>query len=150
MAETYPTPFDRAKALKDELVTFANSRQYGLPQRRYAQVGDIVRDCESVIVSVGSLNPDPFYEPVVCVSPRSATFFVEIIRDCAVAYDNEGITIPARLEEVSERGALDGELLYEFAQVVDGWSSKQPWSVVWSLIDGGLQVASLQITIGIP
>jgi hypothetical protein len=150
MADTYTTPLDRAKALRDELVAFATARSYGLPSTRYVQIGDIVRDCESVVVSVGSLAPDPFYEPVICVSPRSATFLVEIIRSCAVAYTSQGLTIPSVLESISEQGSRDGELLYEFAQEVEGWSSKQPWSVVWSLTDGGLQVASLQITLGIP
>jgi hypothetical protein len=150
MTDTYTTPLDRAKALRDELVAFATARSYGLPSPRYVQIGDIVRDCESVVVSVGSLAPDPFYEPVICVSPRSATFLVEIIRSCAVAYTNQGLTIPSVLESISEQGSRDGELLYEFAQEVEGWSSKQPWSVVWSLTDGGLQVASLQITLGIP
>jgi hypothetical protein len=147
---TYTSPLDRAKALRDDLVDFATARSYALPANRYVQIGDIVRDCEAVVVSVGSLAPDPFYDPVTCVSPRSATFLVEIIRACAVTFDNNGMTIPTTLETVSEQGSLDGELLYEFAQEIDGWSSKQPWSVVWSLAESGLQVASLQITIGIP
>lgn len=146
----YTTPLDRAKALRDELIAFATARSYAIPTTRYVQIGDIVRDCESVIVAVGSLTPDPLYDPVECVSPRSATFLVEIIRSCAVAYDSQGMTIPSTLESISEQGSLDGELLYEFAQEIDGWTSKQPWSVVWSLAEGGLQVASLQITIGIP
>lgn len=150
MVDTYNTPLDRAKALLAELVTFADSRDHGLPTRQYAQIGDIVRDCESVIVSAGTLTPGPQYEPVICVSPRSATFLVEIIRDCASAFDSNGVTIPSVLNTVSEIGAADGELLYEFAQEIDGWANKDPWSVVWSIVDGNLQVASLQITIGIP
>lgn len=147
---SYSSPIDRAKALRDDLVAFATVRSYGLPKNRYVQIGDIVRDCEAVIVSVGSLAPDPFYDPVTCVAPRSATFLVEIIRTCAVAYNNQGLTMPNVLEQISEQGSRDGELLYEFAQEIDGWTSKQPWSVVWSIAEGGLQVASLQITIGIP
>lgn len=147
---TYTTPYDRAKSLLDDLIAFATARNYALPQVRYSQIGDVVRDCESVIVSVGPLTPDALYNPVDCVSPRQATFLVDIIRACAVVYDNNGMTIPSVLEEVSEIGALDGQLLYEFAQEVDGWSNKQPWSVAWSLAEGGLQVASLQLTIGVP
>ena len=147
---TYTSPLDRAKSLRDDLVDFAAAQSYGLPSNRYVQIGSIVRDCEAVIVSVGSLAPDPFYDPVDCVSPRSATFLVEIIRACAVAYDNQGLTIPATLEDISDLGSQDGQLLYDFAQSIDGWSSKQSWSVVWSLAESGLQVASLQITIGIP
>lgn len=150
MAETYENPLDRAKAIRDDLIAFAAARSYAIPTTRYVQVGDIVRDCESVVVSVGSLTPDSLYDPLECLSPRTATFLVEIIRGCAVAYDRNGKTIPGTLEEVSERGAADGQLLYEFAQEIDGWSSKGAWSVVWSLADAGLQVASLQITIGIP
>jgi hypothetical protein len=60
------------------------------------------------------------------------------------------MTIPSVLEAISERGAADGQLLDDFARELDGWSSKGPWSVVWSLGEGGLQVASLQISIGIP
>lgn len=147
---TYTTPLDRAKALKDELVAFANAKSYQIPKNRYTQIGDIVRDCEAVIVSVGGLTPDLFYEPVTCISPRTGTFLIEIIRSCAVAYDNNGLTIPSALEAISEQGSADGQLLYEFAQEINGWTSKQPWSVVWSLAEGGLQVASLQIIIGIP
>lgn len=147
---SYPTPFDRAKALRDEFVAFATARSYPLPQKRYAQVGDIVRDCEAVIVSTGNLVPDNLYTPVECVSPRTATFQVEIIRTCAVVYDQQGLTIPSVIEEVSEIAGFDGQLLYEFAQEVNGWSSKQPWSVVWSLAEGCLQVASLRLVIGIP
>lgn len=151
MVDSYTTPLDRAKALRDDLVAFAAARSYAIPTTRYVQIGDIVRDCEAVIVAVGSLAPDPFYEPVICVSPRTATFLVEIIRSCAVVHDSQGMTIPATLEAVSEIGADDGQLLDDFArESIDGWSSKQPWSVVWSLAEGGLQVASLQITIGIP
>lgn len=148
--ETYDTPIDRAKAIRDELIAFADARAYALPATRYVQIGDIVRDCESVVVSVGSLTPDALYDPVTCVSPRSATFLVEIIRNCAVAYANDGTTIPSVLEDISEQGAADGELLYEFAQRLEGWSSKQSWTVVWSIAESGLQVASLQISLGIP
>lgn len=147
---TYDTPLDRAKALRDEFVAFADAQEYGLPASRYVQIGDVVRDCEAVIVAVGSLAPDPFYDPVTCVSPRSATFLVEIIRNCAVAYNQHGLTVPATLETISERGSADGQLLYEFAEQIDGWTSKQAWSVQWALTEGRLQVASLQITIGIP
>lgn len=152
MADTsYVTPLDRAKDLRDDLVAFANSRSYGLPENRYVQIGDIVRDCAAVIVAVGSLTPDPLYDPVTCVSPRSSVFLIEIIRACAVVYDSNGLTIPDVLEAVSEIGAADGQLLDDFArESIEGWSSKQPWSVVWSIAEGGLQVASLQITIGIP
>lgn len=148
--ETFDTPLDRAKALRDELVTYANSLAYPLPTPRYVQVGDIVRDCEAVIVSVGNIVPDPLYDPVECVSPRTSTFLVEIIRTCAVVYDSQGRTLPSVLEAVSEQGSSDGQLLYDFATEVYGWSSKQSWSVVWSLAEGGLQVASLQLTIGVP
>jgi hypothetical protein len=147
---TYATPYDRAKALLDELIAFATVRSYALPHVRYAQIGEIIRDCESVIVAVGNLTPDTLYTPVDCVSPRQTTFLVEIIRACAVVYDTNGMTVPSTLEAASEIGAKDGQLLYDFAQEIDGWSSKQPWSVAWSLAEAGLQVASLQITIGVP
>lgn len=147
---TYNTPIDRAKALIDELVTFAATKSYRIPEPRYAHIGEIVRDCQAVIVSVSSLTPDPTYDPVNCISPRSATFLVDIIRSCAVVYDNNGQTITDLIEQVSETGSDDGQFLYEFAQEIDGWSSKQAWSVVWSIAEAGLQVTSLQITIGIP
>lgn len=147
---TYNTPLDRAKSLRDELVAFADGQTFPLPETRYAQVGEIVRDCEAVVVSVGSLVPDVNYDPVTCIAVRSATFLVEIIRKCAVTFDQRGNTIPAALESVSEQASRDGNLLFEFAQQLDGWSSKTPWSVVWSLANGGLSVSSLQITIGIP
>jgi hypothetical protein len=149
--ETFATPLDCAKKIRDDLIAFAQARSYPIPTTRYVQIGDIVRDCESVIVSVGGLTPDPLYEPLTCVSPRTATFLVEIIRTCAVVMTNKGLTIPDALEAVSERGAKDGQLLDDFArEMIDGWSSKSPWSVIWSISEAGLQVASLQITIGIP
>lgn len=147
---TYATPFDRAKSILSEFIDFADAKSHALPLVRYAQVGDVVRDCESVIVSVGNLTPDALYSPVDCVSPRQATYLIDIIRACAVVYDSNGLTIPSVLQDVSEQAALDGQLLYDFAQEVDGWSSKQPWSVAWSLAEGGLSVSSLQITIGVP
>lgn len=150
MVDTYPSPLDRAKALRDELVAFATARGTQLPTPRYVQIGDIVRDCEAVVVSVGSLTPDPNYEPVDCVAPMTATFLVEIIRPCAVVFRDDGTTIPDVLEEVSEIGSDDGQLLYDFAVDIFGWSSKSPWSVVWSLAEAGLSVSSLQVTIGIP
>lgn len=148
--ETYATPYDRAKAILEEVSTFALAQGYDLPSARYAQVGDVVRDCESVIVAVGSLVPDPSYDPVTCVYPRTATFLVEILRGCAVVFEQDGTTNHEALGEISERGGQDGQFLYDFAASVDGWSSKQSWSVAWGLTDGGLQVASLQLTIGIP
>lgn len=151
MTEHYATPLDRAKALRDELIAFATTRGHQLPTTRYASVGDIVRDCESVIVSVGSLTQDPAFDPLVCVSPRQATFLVEIIRSCNVAYTSKGLTIPDTLEMISEQASLDGQLLDDFAREgVDAWTAKQPWSVVWSLAEAGLSVSSLQITLGIP
>lgn len=149
--EHYVTPLDRARALRDELIAFATVRDHALPTPRYVQVGDIVRDCECLVVSVGNLTPDVNFDPVDCVALRSATFLVEIIRGCAVVYDDDGMTIPELLEEVSEQGAADGQLLDDFAREgIDGWTAKTPWSVLWSLTDAGLQVASLQLTIGIP
>lgn len=147
---TYTTPYDRAKSLLDDLIAFATIRSYGLPHRRYAQIGEIIRDCESVIVSASNLTPDSLYGPVECLAPRQSTFTVDIIRSCANVYDNMGITIPSVIEDVSETAGEDGQLLYEFAQDIEGWSSKQPWSVAWAISDGILQIASLQITLGIP
>ncbi len=147
--DTYDNPLDRADALLADLVAFAATHSHAIPTVQYTQIGDVVRDCESVIVSVGSLVPDALYEPVDCVYPRSATFLVEIIRACAWVSNKSGTTKPAALASVSAIGAADGQLLYDFAAQIDGWSSKQPWSVVWSLAEAGLQVASLQITIGI-
>lgn len=147
---TYDTPYDRAKSLLDDFIAFATVRQYSLPTRRYAQIGDVVRDCASVIVSATSLYPGPLYDPVTCVSPRTSTFLIDIIRDCAVVYSDDGITNVEALEEVSAQGSADAQLLYEFAESVDGWTSKEPWTVVWSISEGGTQVASLQITIGVP
>lgn len=148
--DSYATPLDRARALLAELGEFAETRTHPLPTTRYVQIGDVVRDCEAVIVSVGNMVPDPSYDPVDCIAPRSATFLVEIIRTCAVAFDRQGLTVPTKLEQVSEIGATDGQLLYDFAAEVSGWSSKAPWSVIWSLTDTNLQVASLQLVIGIP
>lgn len=147
---SYATPLDRARALLAEFVAFSQSRSHSLPQTRYVQVGDVVRDCESVIASVGNMAPDPNYDPIECAAPRSATFLIDVIRSCAIAYDREGLTIPSKMEEISGKAAVDGQVLYDFAAETSGWSSKQPWSVVWSLAEGGLQVASLQLTIGIP
>jgi hypothetical protein len=148
--ETYATPYDRAKALLDDFIAFATSHDYPLPTRRYAQVGEVVRDCASVIVSVNSITPDPGYDPVTCVFPRASTFLVDVIRDCAVVYNDDGITNVPVLEEVSEIAAADGQLLYDFGASIDGWTSKAAWSVVWAISEGGQQVASLQITIGVP
>lgn len=147
--ETYLTPYDRGKSLRDELVAFATAHSFALPQTRYVQVGEIVRDCEAVIVAVGPLTPDGLYTPVECVSPRLVTFQIEILRKCAIVYNQQGVTVPALLEAVSEVAADDGQLLYEFAQEIDGWTNKQPWSVAWS-IEAGLSVASLRINIGVP
>jgi hypothetical protein len=147
---SYATPYHRAKALLAEFLTFASARSYALPAVRYAQVGDIKRDCAAVIVAATNLVPDPQYDPVDCIAPRSSTFLVEIIRACAITYDRTGLTVPDNLEAISESAADDGQILYDFAAETDGWSSKQPWSVVWSLDEGGLQVASLQLTIGVP
>lgn len=148
--QTYDTPYDRAKGLLTEVQDFALVKSHPLPTTRYAQIGDIVRDCESVIVAVGNISPDPLYDPVYCVSPRSSTFLVEILRNCAVVFNNDGTTNPVSLTEVSETASSDGQFLYEFAETIDGWSNKQPWSVAWSLAEANLMVSSLQITIGIP
>lgn len=147
---SYDNPLDRAKAMLAELESFATSNSVTLPEQRSVQIGDIVRDCESVIVSVGNLSPDPLYDPVECVYPRTATFLVEIIRNCAITFNDDGTTDHEALLEVSETGIVDGQLLNDFAAQLDGWSSKLPWSVVWSLSDAGLQVSSLQLTIGVP
>lgn len=147
---SYTTPYDRAKALLDDFIAFSTAHDYKLPTRRYAQVGEVVRDCESVIVSVNSIAPDPGYDPITCVFPRTSTFMVDIIRNCAVVYNDDGITNVPAMEEVSEIAAADGQLLYDFGASIDGWTSKGAWSVVWSISEGGVQVASLLITIGVP
>lgn len=148
--DSYDNPLDRARALLKQFEDFADIRCHKLPTTRYVQVGDVVRDCESVIVSATNLVPDPAYDPVECVPVRSATFLIDVVRPCAIAFDRNGKTIPDKLECVSEIAAKDGQVLYDFAADVPGWSSKQPWSVIWSLGEAGLQVASLQLTIGIP
>jgi hypothetical protein len=148
--ETYATPYTRAVSLLDELIAFATARSHALPHVRFAQIGDISHDCESVVVSATNMTPDPVFNPIDCVSPRQSTFLVEIMRSCSVIYDQAGMTIPSVITSVSEIGANDGQLLYEFAQEIDGWTAKQPWSVTWGVSDGALQIASLQIVIGIP
>lgn len=147
---SYATGIDRAKALKDEFVAFASARDEPIPEISYVQVGDIVRDCESVVVSVNGLVPGPSFDPVACISPRTATFLVEILRGCSIVFNRDGTTDHEALESVSEQAAKDGELLYEFAQQIDGWLDLEPWSIAWSLNDATMSVTSLQITLGIP
>jgi hypothetical protein len=118
---TYATPLDRAKSLRDEFVDYANSQGIGLPSKRYVQVGEIVRDCEAVIVSVNGLGPEPTIDPVKCASPSSATFLLDIVRGCAVVSDRAGRSIPDAVEAVSEIAAVDGQLLDNFARQIDPW-----------------------------
>lgn len=147
---TYDTPLDRARALKDEFIAFAADADHNLPDTSYVQVGDIVRDCEAVVVSVGGFVPGASFDPVGCVAPRTATFLVEILRGCSIVFNRGGMTDHEALEGVSEQAAKDGNLLYEFAQSVDTWTDKEPWSIAWSLNDAQMSVSSLQITLGIP
>lgn len=144
------TPLAKARELLTELNAFAITQPVpvDLPSRQYAQLGEPVVDCASVIVALTAMEPHPLTE-VGCSPVQLGTFQLLIIRSCSWVVDNDsGITDVDSMTDVADTADTDGQLLWAFADQLDEFVSKE-WSVGWALTDAGLGVSSLQLSTGI-
>lgn len=142
------TPIGKARELLSLLETAAGAASLSLPETRYAQLGEVVVTCAAVIVTLQNLDPaGPEYGSPGCVTSQIGTFSLIIARDCGVVYDDDGVDIPALVEDASEDMSEDGDFLWEFAAGLDMYLQKN-WAVTWSL-PGGLLISTLSLTLGV-
>lgn len=144
------TPFEKCQALKSELEGIAadyESSGYLLPDSRYCVLSEPVIDCESVIIALTGLSVVEGFD-TTCGPPQLGTFIIAISRECAVPFDEDGLTNPAQAETIAELQGLDGDMLWLFASRHSPFVDKMPWSVGF-VIMGGLMITSLQLTTGI-
>lgn len=141
------TPLAKARQILTLVEDFAAANSIDLPTKRYAQLGEVVIDCESVIVAAPGLEPS-LDTPPGCGPPQLSTFQVLIIRACAfVAYD-DGTTNKDAIESASESADADGQMLWDFADAFVPYVSKE-WSLTWTLAEAGLAASILSLTTGI-
>lgn len=141
-------PLEKCKALQAELETLAGGYEgYVLPARRYCVLAEPVIECEGVVIALtGVAVPEGF--DTTCGPPQLGTFNITIARDCAMPFDNDGITIPEQAEAISLEQAVDGDMLWLFASRHQPFVSKPPWTIGY-VVSGGLMITSLLLSTGI-
>jgi hypothetical protein len=125
-----------------------------VPERQWSQVGvNVVVDCEAIIVSAGDVQLVPIDSRggSSCGYFEQASYMFIVAYDCATVYDNDGLTIPAVMEDVSQTLELAGKVLGQIANDITASSimTPNPWSIGYAM-DGGIGVVTLQIQLTIP
>jgi hypothetical protein len=144
------TPFQKAQDFLQQL----NDRAMLdgttlLPGIQYAQIGMPDMACESLIVAVTTVAPDAGEEggPVICDASQMATFLVVWCQACSWVSDDSGINDPAKVAEVSARMDAAGTFLWDWANEMDAYLSKQ-WTLGWASA-ADLGITTLTLTTGV-
>lgn len=140
------TPYEKAEQILDQLVTAAAAAGVVLPERRYALVAEPVVDCESVIIALTGVTQPELFDPS-CGVPQLGTFSVIIARDCAGTANQDGTTNIERATVASAAQAIDGDLLWSFANGYQEFVSKT-WNIGY-VVTGDLAITSMLFTTGI-
>lgn len=146
------TPYAKAQAILAELVEAALPLEpdFVLPTLRYAQIGAPVVACESLIVAVAGMTADNGLEVedlTFCDSSQIGTFTIVHAIDCAWVANEDGTDDPARVAEASARMDANGTFLWNYANELVPFVSKQ-WTIGWAFM-GGLGLTTLTLTTGI-
>ena len=123
-----------------------------VPERQWSQVGiNVIVDCEALIVSAGDVTPIEIMPGGNCGYLDQATYLMIVAYDCNVVFDEQGLTIPEKMEEASHTLELAGMVLNTVAHDVVGEAilHPNPWQIGYSW-DGGLGIVSMQIVLAVP
>jgi hypothetical protein len=120
----------------------------GAPEPQWAQLGSPILTCASTSVGVISSSELPLFpDNAKCGSIDNHTLMLVIARECGVTFDNEGQTVPAKVEAVSRMMEADAEAL---DGVLDTFTSGERVIGAPSisyLNEGGLAVTSMTVII---
>jgi hypothetical protein len=144
------TPLEYAEEILDRTVSVLLDESLSAPVRRLAQVGSsVILDCETIIVSASDLSE-------VEISPgcgyvEQSTILVNVVYDCATAFEDDGTTNVAMTHEISQKLDKVGQALKMLADSIKAESVLiRPTHSIAFGIDGGIAYASMQITTGVP
>ena len=137
------TPLAYANKLLDDLKAACSA-----PEMAYAQVGQQVIGCESLIIAVTGTDAREMQTGGLnCDYSQIATFVVTLARECAIEFNDEGFDDPDEVKRVSEQMDQDGECLWKWALSIDPYLEKD-FNIGFQIM-GGLAITSLQLTLGV-
>ena len=138
------TPLEFGKALLDDLTAVV----VPLPGERYATLGNVVVSCESLIVSSTGVDGQQLSDVPQCDVVQIGGYVISLARECSNVANDDGTTNVAVAETVSVKMDKDAETLWNWAQGLEVYITKD-YSVAW-VITGGLAITTLSLTVGIP
>jgi hypothetical protein len=144
------TPYEKAQQFLESLEGRAAAQVpvVELPTIRYAQIGTPDMACASVIVGVTTINPDAADEgPVVCDASQLATFLIVVCLECSWTADEEGINDPVLVADASARLDVIGQFLWDWANELDPFVSKE-WTLGFTS-SADLGIATLRLITGV-
>lgn len=141
------TPLEFAEALKNELATLSS-----LPTPATAQLGNIVIPCAGTYVSVASTSQANILDVHCEQSVELADVQVAVAFDCAVTFDDDGVTDQSALSRASKQMDDAGVALTSWAvsHVKDGQWGNAQFNGTSFAIDGGLAVVTIGLTLPVP
>jgi hypothetical protein len=151
------TPLEKAREFLATIEDMAPVMGTVLPDQRYAQLGQPVIACSSLIAAVTTTIPHAEYGGATgsrgnifgfeCNASQQSTFVISLARECSWTSDDTGFDIPEEVVKVSEQMQMDHDLLWYFAANLDAYLSKS-WSISMVLM-GGLSIVTLQLLTGV-
>lgn len=148
------TPLEKARALLDEFVEFADDANVELPslrQAQYASNDGMVVACASVNMGVGPIaQPPDAYDPT-CNPGQVGTFTLILARDCGWESEEDGTDNPDAVTAVAEMMDIDSVLLWDFyVSLLNTVSLYPPMNPDMSYAkDSGLAMSILRFSTGI-
>lgn len=139
------TPYEFAQALA------ADSRLAALPHPVLPQLGDVVVDCEGTWVSVTSVNSETVAGSAACGIIEMADVTLVSAFECSITADDDGLTDPTKLAEVSAKMDVIGTALRDFAEeIVAAGFVEGNVNGTQYVNTGGLGIVTVTLTTPVP
>ena len=144
--------------LADVVATF-ESYAVPLPSRRYWTVGQSAIDCEQLTLALtqGFLGSpgNQLSEPQRCTVPRSVVVLITVAREVPVVGVNGRPPAADKITEGSKIAAVDAWVLLQSLNAFDQWEQYGLGlgviaTVEFSPPEGGFQLVTMELTIGVP
>jgi hypothetical protein len=137
-----------ALAVADEVLKVLGVVYPATPEPQWAQLGAPILTCQSTAVGVISSSELPLFpDNAKCGSIDNHTLMLVIARECGITFDQEGRTVPAKIEAVSRTMETDAEALDNVLDTLNGDERIIGVPSISYLNEGGLAVTSMTIVV---
>jgi hypothetical protein len=137
-----------ALAVADEVLKVLVAQYPATPEPQWAQLGGPILTCTSTAVGAISSSELPLFpDNAKCGSIDNHTLMLVIARECGITFDQEGRTVPSKIEAVSRTMETDAEAFDGVLDTLTGAERVIGVPSISYLNEGGLAITSMTIIV---